>query len=117
KGFGLSAKPRDGKYHLDAFSEHVFGFLDAMKLERAVLVGNSMGGAVATRVALLHPERVTGLVLVDAIPTAFPRPAIPLGRPGAAESSNERKKPNSGPLPALTRAMITRQTIAAGLKS
>lgn len=119
KGFGLSAKPRDGEYHLEAFSRHVLGFLDAMKLDRAVLVGNSMGGAIATRVALFHPERVAGLVLVDPIPTAFPRPSLPLGRLGVGTGralGDKGKRPSSA-LPALTRAMITRQTIASGLKS
>ncbi len=39
-----------------------------MKLDRPILVGNSMGGAVIARLALLHPERVAGIVLVDAAP-------------------------------------------------
>jgi pimeloyl-ACP methyl ester carboxylesterase len=117
KGFGLSAKPKDGQYHLHAFTEHVLGFLDVMKLDKAVLVGNSMGGAVATRLALLHPDRVAGLVLVDAIPAAFPRPSLPLGRTSAEPLANAKGKPRTPPLVAFTRAMITRQTIASGLKS
>ena len=46
KGFGLTAKPRDGQYHLAAFTEHLLDFLDAKGIERPMLVGNSMGGAV-----------------------------------------------------------------------
>lgn len=38
-------------------------FLDALGIERAVLVGNSIGGAAAIRYAALHPERVRALVL------------------------------------------------------
>jgi pimeloyl-ACP methyl ester carboxylesterase len=117
KGFGLTAKPRDGHYHLDAFSEHVLGFLDVMKVDRPVLVGNSMGGAIAARIALLHPDRVAGLVLVDAIPVAFPRPSITVGRGGDEQSPGGPDKPKLSRIPALARAMITRQTIAAALKS
>ena len=73
KGFGLTAKPKDGRYHMDAYTRHLLGFLDAMKLERPVLVGHSLGGAVVARLALLHPERVGGLVLEDPLPVEMPR--------------------------------------------
>ena len=43
KGFGLTAKPKDGQYHLDAYTQHLLGFLDAMKLDRPVLVGQLAG--------------------------------------------------------------------------
>jgi pimeloyl-ACP methyl ester carboxylesterase len=49
-----------------AFFEHfVAGFLDALGIERAAMVGNSLGGLVALRLALSEPARVTALVLVD----------------------------------------------------
>src|SRR5215210_7874032 len=49
-----------------AFFEHfVAGFLDALGIERAAMVGNSLGGLVALRLALSEPTRVTALVLVD----------------------------------------------------
>lgn len=44
--------------------QQVLALLDAQGAERAVLVGNSAGGSLALRVALEHPERVAGLVLV-----------------------------------------------------
>ncbi|HLY49812.1 MAG TPA: alpha/beta hydrolase [Solirubrobacteraceae bacterium] len=44
----------------------VLGLMDELEIERAVLVGNSFGGAVALRVAVLAGERVTALVLVSA---------------------------------------------------
>src|SRR5215210_4983662 len=49
-----------------AFFEHfVAGFLDALGIERAAMVGNSLGGLTALRLALSEPARVTALVLVD----------------------------------------------------
>lgn len=53
-------------------------FLDHERLERPVLLGSSFGGTVATLLALRHPERLGGLILVSAplarwqIPLAFP---------------------------------------------
>lgn len=65
-GHGLTGPARDGDYTTDAFAHDVGEVADALGLERFVLAGNSMGGAVAVRFAMLHPERLTGLVLVDA---------------------------------------------------
>jgi len=48
------------------------GVLDALGMERAVLVGNSIGGAAALRYAATHPERVAGLVLEN--PGGLDRP-------------------------------------------
>ncbi len=64
KGFGASDKPQKG-YALNDLRDQVLGFMDALGIPSAVLVGNSMGGTVAMRVALMHPERVDGLVLID----------------------------------------------------
>lgn len=62
KGYGASEKPA-GDYRLDAQADVVRRLMDELAIERAVLVGNSMGGAVALRVAVRWPERVTRLVL------------------------------------------------------
>ena len=90
KGFGLTEKPKDGQYHLSAYTEHLLAFLDELKLEKPVLVGNSMGGAVALRLALLYPDRVGGIVLVDAAPPDMGRPESNPTRhrsPGAGRDS------------------------------
>ncbi len=68
--FGKSAKPASAPTHA-AFSAFVTAFMDALGIARATLVGNSMGGAVATRTALDAPERVERLILVD--PAGFGR--------------------------------------------
>jgi len=62
-GFGLSEKPRID-YTSGALVEHLLEFLRHLGIERASLVGNSMGGEVALRLALARPEKVSRLVLV-----------------------------------------------------
>ncbi len=47
-----------------AYRDVAVGFLDALGLERAVIVGHSLGGAIAQTLALSHPARVAGLALV-----------------------------------------------------
>lgn len=49
----------------------VLAFLDREAIAEAVLVGHSMGGKVAQAVALLHPERVQGLVVLDIAPVTY----------------------------------------------
>ena len=49
----------------------VVAWMDAQKMPQAVLVGHSMGGKVAQAVALLHPDRVDGLVILDMAPVQY----------------------------------------------
>ena len=63
-GFGESAKPL-GDYSPSFFARFVAAFLDALEVERAAVVGNSLGGLVALRLALSEPSRVEALGLVD----------------------------------------------------
>ncbi|HVB27451.1 MAG TPA: alpha/beta hydrolase [Mycobacteriales bacterium] len=54
-----------------AMTEDVIGVLDAYGVERCVLAGESMGGAIAQLAAERHPSRFTGLVLVDPAEAVF----------------------------------------------
>lgn len=71
--FGLTERPMPGDfpdgvnpYTADAQVDLTVGLMDALGIERGVLVGNSAGGTIATYTALRYPERVQALVLVDA---------------------------------------------------
>jgi pimeloyl-ACP methyl ester carboxylesterase len=57
-GFGGSSKPATAPYSATWFADAVRGVMDALEIESAHLVGNSMGGRVALEIALQHPERV-----------------------------------------------------------
>ncbi|HWP64887.1 MAG TPA: alpha/beta fold hydrolase [Candidatus Limnocylindria bacterium] len=84
-GFGESAKPVLA-YDPAFFARWLAGFLDVLGIERAVLIGNSMGGRVALELGLVAPERVERLVLFTPS-LAFKRfrAATPLVRLLAAE--------------------------------
>jgi non-heme chloroperoxidase len=63
RGHGDSDKP-DCCYTADDYAADVDAFMDAVRVEKATLVGDSSGGLIAQRVALDHPHRVSRLVLL-----------------------------------------------------
>ncbi|ABC62566.1 alpha/beta fold hydrolase [Erythrobacter litoralis] len=65
-GHGLTGAAFDEDYSGDRFIESVHLVADRLDLDRFVLAGNSMGGGIAMGFAMRHPERLSGLVLVDA---------------------------------------------------
>lgn len=66
RGFGLSDRPAErGAYTLGAYEADVAALLDALALPRVTLVGQSMGGGLALRYAIAHPERVSRLALIN----------------------------------------------------
>jgi pimeloyl-ACP methyl ester carboxylesterase len=64
KGFGFSGKP-DGDYSRPVQAVLVSYLLDYLKIEKAWLCGNSMGGEISLNVALHNPAHVAGLILID----------------------------------------------------
>ncbi|MFF9911806.1 alpha/beta fold hydrolase [Streptomyces sp. NPDC013457] len=88
-GFGDSPPPDDGNYSVTGHARAVIRFLDASGRGPVHLIGNSLGGAVSTRVAAVRPDLVRTLTLVSpALPelraqrTAWP--TVILAMPGVA---------------------------------
>jgi pimeloyl-ACP methyl ester carboxylesterase len=78
-GFGDSVKPVAAPYDPRFFAKAVQGFMDACGIERAHLIGNSMGGRVAFEVGFRFPERVDRVVgLAPALAWLRERPWAPL---------------------------------------
>ena len=66
-GFGKSSKPSAYQYSFQQLAENTRAVLDGEGVKTVNVVGHSMGGMLATRFALMHPERVEKLVLVNPI--------------------------------------------------
>lgn len=62
RGFGGSAAGDDGEF---SHADDLLALLDALGIDRAPVLGLSMGGGIALNLALSHPERVSRLVLVS----------------------------------------------------
>ena len=98
-GFGESSRPRfrslpeHERYCLDRLAAYVVEFIRVLELDRLILVGNSLGGAIALRLACSDPQErpwagldLRGLVLISAVGYPQPLPGfVPLlaGKPGA----------------------------------
>jgi pimeloyl-ACP methyl ester carboxylesterase len=78
-GFGLTGPAPDGDEGMRRLVRTTFAVMDSLGVARAVLAGNSLGGAVAWEAALAQPQRVTGLVLVDAVGYRHARGGTPVG--------------------------------------
>ncbi|MDQ0583312.1 alpha/beta fold hydrolase [Streptomyces rishiriensis] len=88
-GFGDSPPPDDGNYSITAHARAVIRYLDSVDRGPVHLFGNSLGGAVSTRVAAVRPDLVRTLTLVSpALPELrVQRTAVPtglVGLPGVA---------------------------------
>lgn len=63
-GFGSSCKPALGGYNARWFGDIMLGLLDELEIDRAHVVGNSMGGRVAIELGLTAPDRIRSLGLL-----------------------------------------------------
>jgi pimeloyl-ACP methyl ester carboxylesterase len=91
-GFGQSDKPL-ASYHTGMLAEFLVDFLTAVNVQKASLVGNSMGASVALYTAVHYPARVSAIVLADGggfRAAAAPAPAAP-----SAEALHRRMLQNS----------------------
>jgi pimeloyl-ACP methyl ester carboxylesterase len=76
----LQGKPVNAPYRLSDMAADAFGLLDALGIERAHVVGASMGGAIAQTMAIEHPERLQTLTSIMATTGA---PGLPPPTPDA----------------------------------
>ncbi len=80
-GFGDSTKPIGARYDAPYFARAVVALMDALELERATLVGNSMGGRISLEAGIRFGDRVDRLVLLaPALAWLRDRPWAPLVR-------------------------------------
>ncbi len=68
KGFGYSERPVPSDYSLTAQARLVGELMDRLGIPRAAILGHSMGGAVALRLAVTCPQKVDRLILVGSAP-------------------------------------------------
>ena len=94
-GFGKSSKPEHFQYTFQTLATHTASLLDALGVERAAVVGHSMGGMLATRFALMFPERVTRLVLVNPIGLEDWKRVVPYRTVDAQFESELKSTPES----------------------
>ena len=71
-GFGYSARPPEAQYGKDVWVDHLLAFMRAKNIERAHLIGNSLGGALALALAVREPQRVGRMVLMGVAGLSFP---------------------------------------------
>jgi len=94
RGFGASSVPASG-YGADRLGDDVLAVMDSLKLERPVLVGHSLGGEELSSVGSRYPERVAGLVYLD----AGYQYAFDNGRGGTLDEIQKSANPQPPPPP------------------
>ena len=72
RGAGQSDKPRAESYTTEEMADDILGIMDELHIEKAHVLGVSMGGAIAQHVALKAPERVLSLVLTSTFASVSP---------------------------------------------
>ncbi|HEU4390498.1 MAG TPA: alpha/beta hydrolase [Blastocatellia bacterium] len=77
-GFGKSDKPLIS-YRVGTYVDFLDAFYKELKIGRASLVGNSLGGWISAAFAIAHPDKVDRLILVDAAGFALPKDPVAAG--------------------------------------
>ena len=71
-GFGFTERVPGMAYNMNVWVTQVADLLDALKLDRVNLVGNSFGGALALSLAIKYPDRINKMVLMGSMGVSFP---------------------------------------------
>ena len=106
RGHGDSDRDPELRYHHDAVADDVEAVCNALGLGRFVLVGHSFGGRAAMRFAGRHPEKLAGLVIVDAGPDLDARGVLRI------RLDAEQSDPTFGSLAEVERALARAYPLA-----
>lgn len=77
-GWGYSERSETREYSFEYYGKQVTGLMDALNIDKATLIGQSMGGGTSVYVAAHYPERVNKLILVS--PAVLPYPMSTTGK-------------------------------------
>ena len=116
RGIGASDRPTTG-YDPQRRTADILEVIDALKMQKPILVGNSCGGAILHSLGADHPERVGGLVYLDAAEdptlTASDYEQIPVDR---ATLPKQVGKPQNIVFPEAERRQLVEQPIDPGIR-
>ena len=71
RGAGKSDRP-DGDYTMEVYASDIAGLMDSLGIEKSHIIGHSLGGMIAQNFAILYPNRVDKLILINTIPGLKP---------------------------------------------
>jgi 2-hydroxymuconate-semialdehyde hydrolase len=110
-GFGTTDRPDDIAYSLRTWADHIWAFMDAHGIEKARVVGNSLGGRIALQMATDQPDRITKMVLMGT-PGVGMTPTEGLAALRAYEPSHDAMRELLRNYFAVNPAMITDDLVA-----
>jgi 2-hydroxymuconate-semialdehyde hydrolase len=105
-GFGTTERPEDIVYSLRTWTDHIWAFMNAHGIEKARVIGNSLGGRIALQMATDHPDRIAKMVLMGT-PAVGMTPTEGLAALRAYEPSHEAMRALLRNYFAVDPAMIT----------
>jgi pimeloyl-ACP methyl ester carboxylesterase len=105
-GFGATERPEDIVYSLRNWTDHVWAFMDARGIEKARVIGNSLGGRIALQMASDQPDRIAKIVLMG-VPGVGMTPTEGLAALRAYEPSHDAMRQLLRNYFAVDPAMIT----------
>jgi pimeloyl-ACP methyl ester carboxylesterase len=108
KGYGGSDAPDDDAgYTVDGFADDLAGLLDELSIDKAIVVGLSMGGYITFAFLRKYPQRVAGLVLADTKAEADPPEGI---TKRTSQQEMVRNEGTAGLIDALSGALLSEST-------
>ena len=97
-GFGRSDQPGDLDYRYPTHYAYIEGFIEVLGLDNIIFVIHDWGSALGLDYAARHPDRVRGVVMMEAIvPPVFPAASYEAMRPPLAEFFTTMRNPEIGP--------------------